>query len=64
MSTPTDELQGPAAGPGRQTKTGVTAERAREGSLPEGDDMASTTRRSRNIPGIYAQPSISLAKTI
>ena len=40
--------------PGANGFLGVTAERAREGNSPEGDDMASTPRRSRDIPGIYA----------
>jgi hypothetical protein len=37
----------------------VTAERVREENSSEGDDMASITRRSRDIPGTYAQPNIS-----
>ena len=40
--------------PGSRSLWFVTAERAREGNSPEGDDMASTPRRSRDIPGIYA----------
>ena len=33
----------------------VTAERVREGNSPEGDDVASITGRSRDIPGTYAR---------
>jgi len=41
--------------PGSRSLWFVTAERVREGSSLAGDDMASTTQRSRDIPGIYAQ---------
>jgi hypothetical protein len=37
----------------------VTEKRVREGDSPEGDDTASMTRRSRNIPGTDAHPNIS-----
>jgi hypothetical protein len=36
----------------------VTAERVREENSSEGDDTASMTRRSRDIPGTYAQSNI------
>ena len=40
--------------PGNKSLWLVTAERAREGSSPAVDDMASITGRSRDIPATYA----------
>ena len=41
--------------PGNRSLWFVTAERVREGSSSEGDDVASITGRSRDIPGTYAR---------
>ena len=41
--------------PGSRSLWFVTAERVREGSSSEGDDVASITGRSRDIPGTYAR---------
>jgi hypothetical protein len=41
--------------PGNRSLWFVTAERVRDGHSSEGDDMASITRRSRDISAYYTQ---------